>query len=500
MDDKHQDAPTVPTVPLGLRLTPGEHDQLLVLSFTDEPCHPADPLCMSLRMKAWMTFFAAILVMGTALSSSAPSGAASFIQADLGGNSALPLTLFLLGYVAGPFIGAPLSEAYGRRPVFMYGGFLFLVFTAGCAGAQSLNALLALRFFAGFFGSVPTTNSGAVCGDIWTARARGQAMAMFSVATFSGPALGPVVGSFSAARLSWRWCFIILTCFQAATFFLSIVVCPETYAPVILSRLAGELRESTGDSRIVSRLQAEEMASRGTPRLQRLKSELRRILLTPLVMITTESIVGFTTAYMSMCYGLIYLLFEAYPIVFDEVHRIEPGYSSLPFIAILVGAVVSVPLSLWFQKDYLRRVATADGRGTPEMRLPPAQLGGLLTVASFLWLGWSGYKRSTPWIVPTLSGIPQGVASVLIFRSLQAYLLDTYERNGASALAANVVARSLCGAIFPLFARPMFDALGVQWACTLLAGVMLLLCPVPWVFERYGAKIRASSNFTPGRQ
>ncbi|KAK4045997.1 hypothetical protein OIV83_006448 [Microbotryomycetes sp. JL201] len=497
MDSKDQCA-ALPAVHPGLQLSPTNDARLLILSFSDEACHPADPLCMPFKWKAWMTFFAAVLVMGTALSSSAPSGAAPFIQADLGGNSALPLTLFLLGYVAGPFVGAPLSEAYGRRPVFVYGGFLFLVFTAGCAGAQSLNALLALRFLAGFFGSVPTTNSGAVCGDIWTARARGQAMAAFSVATFSGPALGPVVGSFSAVRLSWRWCFIILTCFQAVTFFLSIFACPETYAPVILSKLARELRESTGDSRIVSRLQAEEMASRDTPKLERLRSELRRILVTPLVMIGSESIVGFTTAYMSMVYGLIYLLFEAYPIIFGDVHGLAPGYSSLPFIATLVGAVVSVPLSLWFQKDYLSRVTRA-GKPTPEMRLPPAQVGGLLTVVSFLWLGWSGYKRSTPWIVPTLSGVPQGVASVLIFRSLQAYLLDTYERFGASALAANVVARSVCGAVYPLFAGPMFRALGVQWACTLLAGVMLLLCPVPWVFERYGARIRQNSRFAPGR-
>lgn len=57
--------------------------------------------------------------------------------------------------------------------------------------------------------------------------------------------------------------------------------------------------------------------------------------------------------------------------------------------------------------------------------------------------------------------------------------------------------RSIFGAIFPLFATYMFDALGVNWAGTLLGCVALLFVPVPFVFWRYGAKIRARSNFAP---
>ena len=43
----------------------------------------------------------------------------------------------------------------------------------------------------------------------------------------------------------------------------------------------------------------------------------------------------------------------------------------------------------------------------------------------------------------------------------------------------------------------MFDALGVNWAGTLLGFVALLLVPIPVVFWRYGAKIRARSKFAP---
>ena len=43
----------------------------------------------------------------------------------------------------------------------------------------------------------------------------------------------------------------------------------------------------------------------------------------------------------------------------------------------------------------------------------------------------------------------------------------------------------------------MFDALGVNWAGTLLGCVALVLVPIPVVFWRYGAKIRTRSKFAP---
>jgi len=324
-------------------------------------------------------------------------------------------------------------------------------------------------------------------------------MSYYSVATFAGPALGPVIGSFVADRLGWRYVFIIMT--GLSTLLCAVVVfdAPETYPAVIVSRLATELRESTGDERIVSRLQFAEMATRGTPRWQRFKSEMVRILGTPFIMLATEATAICATAFMSLVYGIVYLLFVAYPVIFSEIHQLGPGYASLPFLSILIGAIVSVPFTLWFQRKFLRDVAKNGGVPTPEMRLPMAQAGGVLVVLALLWLGWGGYKRSIPWIVPALSGIPQGVALVFIFRAISTYIIDAYERNAASATAAAVVVRSIAGGVFPLFAESMFHHLGVQWGCTLLAGAMLLLVPFPFVFERYGPQIRKRSRYAQER-
>ena len=68
----------------------------------------------------------------------------------------------------------------------------------------------------------------------------------------------------------------------------------------------------------------------------------------------------------------------------------------------------------------------------------------------------------------------------------------------SSAFAANTIVRSAVAAAFPLFTVQMFTALGVGGACSLLGGVGLLLTPAPFLFYKYGPRIRAHSAFAPG--
>jgi|SRR6266702_1252733 len=69
----------------------------------------------------------------------------------------------------------------------------------------------------------------------------------------------------------------------------------------------------------------------------------------------------------------------------------------------------------------------------------------------------------------------------------------------ASAFAANTMARSAVGAAFPLFTTQMYEGMGVNWASTLIGGVALLLLPIPFLFYKYGPRIRARSKFAPSR-
>lgn len=78
------------------------------------------------------------------------------------------------------------------------------------------------------------------------------------------------------------------------------------------------------------------------------------------------------------------------------------------------------------------------------------------------------------------------------------YLATSYGNFAASALAGNTVMRSLFGATLPLAGPTMYAALTPQWAGTLLGLLEVVLIPIPIVFWRYGARIRARSPVIRG--
>lgn len=130
-------------------------------------------------------------------------------------------------------------------------------------------------------------------------------------------------------------------------------------------------------------------------------------------------------------------------------------------------------------------------------RLFTAMYTCTLLPAGLFWLAWcashlftvASYQRcfrssqpSVHYMVPILSGIPFGCGMSQIIQGLQQYLMDAYGVYCASALAATVVLRSLCGAIFPLFIPAMFKALGDQWAVSVFAFIALACTPLPLLF------------------
>lgn len=105
----------------------------------------------------------------------------------------------------GPVFWAPLSEAFGRRMLFLipYAG--FTIAQALSAMSTNLPALLVFRFLAGTFGSSPLTNAGGTIADCFDANQRGLAMSIFSAAPYLGPALGPILGGLMSHIAGWRW-------------------------------------------------------------------------------------------------------------------------------------------------------------------------------------------------------------------------------------------------------------------------------------------------------
>lgn len=62
-------------------------------------------------------------------------------------------------------------------------------------------------------------------------------------------------------------------------------------------------------------------------------------------------------------------------------------------------------------------------------------------------------------------------------------------------MAANGLLRYISGAAFPLFTLQMYKTLGIAWATSLLAFIVVALLPVPWVLWIWGRRVRSGSAY-----
>ena len=120
------------------------------------------------------------------------------------------VSVYVLGYAFGPIVLAPLSELYGRMPLYHASNVGFVVFTVACALASDLKMLIGFRFVEGVFGSCPITIGGGTIADLFVAETRGKVMALWALGPLMGPVIGPVAGGYLAEAKGWRWVFWVI--------------------------------------------------------------------------------------------------------------------------------------------------------------------------------------------------------------------------------------------------------------------------------------------------
>lgn len=398
----------------------------------------------------------------------------------------LTITMFVIGFGVGPLVFAPLSEMYGRKPVYIITIGLAVIFEIPCAVAQNIGTLLVCRLIDGIAFSAPMTLVGGTLADLWKSEERGVPMAVFSAAPFIGPAIGPLAGGYLGMASGWRWLYWIQLILAGICWLLLAFTIPETYAPVLLDRRAKNLRKETGESKYVTEKDLD---------TRPFGERLRIILIRPLQLLFLEPIVLFISLYMSVLYGLLYMFFVAYPIIYVNGKGWSEGSTGLMFIPLAVGVLMSAALSPLINKHYLSLCQRApSGKPAAEARLIPMMFSCWLIPIGLFIFAWTSYPELSYW-GPMMGGWPVGFGFIFLYNSANNYLVDTYQHQAASALAAKTCIRSFWGASVVLFTEQMYNRLGYQWASSLLAFIALACCLIPYVFYFKGAAIRKHSKY-----
>ncbi|TVY78381.1 Efflux pump atB [Lachnellula suecica] len=408
----------------------------------------------------------------------------------------LGLSIFVIGIAIGPMIMSPLSEFFGRRPIYLPSMLFFLIWLIPCAVAQNIETLLVARFFNGLAGSAFLSVAGATVGDLFSPGQMQAPMMLFTIGPFLGPVLGPLIGGFINQFAYWRWSFYVLLIWTGIILICLLFV-PETYHPVLLHKKAAALRKSTGNSAYHS-LSEDARASKS------LSQALVVSLYRPFQLLFLDPMVLSLCLYTAVILGILYLFFGAFPLVFHNNHDFVLWQTGLTFIGLTVGMFIGCLLNPFWNRNYVHLVngqreknGGKSFKPDPEFRLPPAIAGAPLIPIGLFWFGWTSY-RSVHWIVPIIGSVFFGAGNFMVFSGIWTFLVDAYPTYAASALAANAFARCMFAAAFPLFGNQMYNKLGYQWASSLLAFLTLAMMPFPYLFFRYGKTLRARSKFASG--
>lgn len=145
---------------------------------------------------------------------------------------------------------------------------------------------------------------------------------------------------------------------------------PETYSPVLLRKRAAALSKATGKVYKSKQDIQQGKVSFG----QAFGTALSR----PWILLFREPIVFLLSLYMAIIYGTLYMLFAAFPIVYQQGRGWSPGIGGLAFVGVAVGMMFAVTYSIWDNKRYIRAIeASPSGFASPEARLPPAMIGSI---------------------------------------------------------------------------------------------------------------------------
>ncbi|KAF4568624.1 hypothetical protein EYR36_010636 [Pleurotus pulmonarius] len=443
-------------------------------------------------LSTFRKWLAVIIISTSALCVACASSIAAFTEDAVAKEFHVPhevailsISLFVEGVGIGPLFVGPLSEVYGRNIIYQVSYTLFFAFSWPVAFAPNIAVYLIFRFFTGLCGAAFLSVAGGSVSDMFTDATVANPMAFYTISPFIGPVLGPLISGFINQNLNWRWTWRIALIWVFAQWIALLLFVPETYVPVLLKRKAQRVRKSTGNAKYYAPL--EKVSS----------SIFGKILVScyrPFQLILYDRMALLLDVWNALILGILYLTFQAFPIVFELGHGFNMQETGLSFLGIGLGMLIAIFTQPCWNRRFARQSLIYDGNPPPEARLIMGQVGAVLVPISLYWLAFTTYSH-VHWIAPIIASVPFGSGIYFVFMSTFTYLVTAYRPIAASAMASNSSMRSMFAAVFPLFAGAMYNRLGTVGATALLAGLTTIMAPLPFIFYKIGYRLRQQSRF-----
>jgi hypothetical protein len=263
----------------------------------------------------------------------------------------------------------------------------------------------------------------------------------------------------------------------------------ESNASQLLDKVVKQIREETGIEDIQSGHAKGEKLTVAT--------FAQKALFLPLKLLVTDPLVLFCAIICGIAFGLIFGLTESLTIVYTAPpFNFSQNNSSLAFISIAIGEILNI-LPRFYDAYIYKKYRKTHRRILPESKITSFAIAAP-SLAIGLWLfAWTIPPRVTfiPWPVSMIGLVLIGFSLNDFSYVLFGYATDSYGKHAASAVSAIGLTRALTAGVFPLFTHQMYTGLGSNIATSILAAVASLFAFTPFLFLRYGERLRHRSKF-----
>ncbi|KAF2785975.1 MFS general substrate transporter [Melanomma pulvis-pyrius CBS 109.77] len=381
----------------------------------------------------------------------------------------LLVAIWELGEACGTLVVAPMSEYFGRLPVYHAANILFTLWTIASALSQNVQMLIAFRFLTGLSVASVTLDA-TVVGDMFPVERRGTVQSILGIAPLIGPVFGPTIGGAISESISG-------TIELGFVFFFR-----ETYKVAILQRKTKRLCKETGNEQLRSAIE----------RPRGFEAFLQKGLIRPARMICLSPVLVLLAIHVSVIFAYLYILLTTMTAVFERNYGFSTRSAGFVYIGIGLGMVCGM-FCCRYTLDRFVKYRKAKSRTKPEDRLVPMVAGGVVVPIGLLVYGWTAQMRAH-WMLPVVGLAICGFSVATTLISSSSYLVDAFGIYAASAIAAIITLRCVAGVVLPLAGPALFAKLGLGWGTTLLALVALAFIPIPIAMMRMGERIRNSSK------
>ncbi|KAJ9194007.1 hypothetical protein DTO164E3_7595 [Paecilomyces variotii] len=383
------------------------------------------------------------------------------------------LQIAILG--GAPLIWRPLSNRFGRRPIFLLSTICSLAGNIGCAKSPGYASMAACRAIVAFFISPAAALGSAVVMETYFKKQRARYMGIWTVMVTLGVPVGPLIFGFVAFRVGYRWIFWILAIVNGVQFILYIFFGPET-------RFLGDDIDS----------QASEFRNQYIS-LRRIDTKPLSLwgFIRPLTLAKNLTVLIPAVAYaMVFLFGSILITVEI-PQLLQTKFNLNTEQVGMQFIGVIIGSILGEQLGGSMSDAWMaQRAKRIRTRPEPEFRLWLSYIGFVLTIVGLIvFLVTTEQAPKGHWVVsPVVGAAIAAFGNQVVTTVLVTYAVDSLPHEAASVGVFITFVRQIWGFIGPFWFPDMFESIGTAASAGVTTALMVGVSAIPTILLHWQGK------------